>query len=258
MFEKSCEAIVKIDREFSVNPDDSKLTSDDYPTLNNYCPLVNNGSKKKCKNYEELVSFYNTAKNRINNLNDYYNTYIKENLMNIKEISSAGSYNSYNDIINNKIQLEAIGIKEMSEIYGAFEKLCNLYTECNKKKENYTSCSQDADDFVKEFQKINDDFSITGNDSYREILSSLSTNYNNFKNDCVKKCSSCNNLPTLSAIKTPQSFEHASSSSSIASTLIPVLLTFTIPFFLGVAYKYSLFGFDKRLQKHDLRKRLKK
>ncbi|SCL87910.1 Plasmodium variant antigen protein Cir/Yir/Bir, putative, partial [Plasmodium chabaudi adami] len=117
---------------------------------------------------------------------------------------------------------------------------------------------QDANDYVKEFQKLNDDFSITGNNLYSQILSTLFNDYNNFKDDFSKNCSSCNNLPTLSPIRTPQSFEHASSSSSIASTLIPVLLAFTIPFFLGVAYKYSLFGFGKRLQKHDLRKRLKK
>ncbi|EAA19624.1 putative yir1 protein, partial [Plasmodium yoelii yoelii] len=48
------------------------------------------------------------------------------------------------------------------------------------------------------------------------------------------------------------------SSSSIVSKLIPVVSIFAaISIFLGISYKYSLFGFRKRVQKH-LRKILKK
>ncbi|SCL86690.1 CIR protein, partial [Plasmodium chabaudi adami] len=267
-----CGAIDKIDGKFSLNPDDSELNSDDYMALNQYCPFMDNGSKQKCSSYEELVisafitllvSFISSNGNEyldsdnfaeytilwlcyqlnqktkisIDNLNEFYNTYIKGIEKYSDKLEDAETYNSYKDIINKKIDLKNIDIKEMSEIYGALEKLCKLHTECDEKNNNYTSCSKDAQDFVSEFQKLNDNRSITGNDSYRKILSSLFNDYYNFKNDCGGKCSGCNDIPTLSAIKTPQSFEHASSSSSIASTLIPVLLAFTIPFFLGVAYK---------------------
>ncbi|SCL94317.1 Plasmodium variant antigen protein Cir/Yir/Bir, putative, partial [Plasmodium chabaudi adami] len=52
--------------------------------------------------------------------------------------------------------------------------------------------------------------------------------------------------------------EYKPSSSSVASKLIPALLVFAIPIFLGIAYKYSLFGFDKRLHRQYLREKLKK
>ncbi|SCL84244.1 Plasmodium variant antigen protein Cir/Yir/Bir, putative, partial [Plasmodium chabaudi adami] len=62
----------------------------------------------------------------------------------------------------------------------------------------------------------------------------------------------------LSAHTTALNPEATPSSSSIASKLIPALLIFAIPLFLGIAYKYSLFGFDKRLQRQYIREKLKK
>ncbi|KEG00575.1 hypothetical protein YYE_04404 [Plasmodium vinckei vinckei] len=95
--------------------------------------------------------------------------------------------------------------------------------------------------------KLNNDSNINGNTSYREILYTLSNDYDNFKSYCAENCKDCNDLPTLPKIKTP------------SSTLIPVLSTFpVIPAFLGIAYKYSLFGIDKLFQRQYLRKKLKK
>ncbi|CAD2105454.1 PIR protein CIR protein [Plasmodium vinckei petteri] len=52
--------------------------------------------------------------------------------------------------------------------------------------------------------------------------------------------------------------EVTSSSSSISTTLIPALSVFSvIPVFLGIAYKYSLFGVDKLFQRQYLRTKLK-
>ncbi|EUD72211.1 hypothetical protein YYG_02912 [Plasmodium vinckei petteri] len=137
----------------------------------------------------------------------------------IEKISGGEAYNSCKGIINKKIYLKTIGIKEISELYRALK---NLYS------------------------------STTGNSSYREILSSLSTDYNNFKSDCDGKCNCYNNIPTLPKIKAPPSL-------SIVSKLIPVSLIFAaMPIFLGIAYKYSLFEFDNRLQRQYLREKLKK
>ncbi|SCL98784.1 Plasmodium variant antigen protein Cir/Yir/Bir, putative [Plasmodium chabaudi adami] len=286
MFEKSCEAIKNIDTHLSVNPDDSTLNSEDFPPLINYCPFANNGSEQKCSSYEELVnsafitmlvSFINSNNdehlyrdkfaeyailwlcyqlnkktvNRIDNINGYYNNYIKGIEQYSNKLKDTDNYNSCKGIINKKQYLMNMDINKMSKLYEALKILCDMYTGCNEKNNNYPSCSEDAEKFVQKFENLNRDSSITGNNFFREILSSLSTNYNNFKNDCAKNCSSCNNLPTLSPIKTPQN-------SSIASKLIPVLLAFTIPFFLGVAYKYSLFEIDKRLQRKQLREKRKK
>ncbi|ETB58015.1 hypothetical protein YYC_04277, partial [Plasmodium yoelii 17X] len=54
-------------------------------------------------------------------------------------------------------------------------------------------------------------------------------------------------------------FETAVSTPLIANKLIIVLSTlFVIAFFLGISYKYSLFGFRKKSQKQHLREKLKK
>ncbi|VTZ74016.1 PIR protein [Plasmodium yoelii] len=54
-------------------------------------------------------------------------------------------------------------------------------------------------------------------------------------------------------------FETAISTPLIANKLIIVLSTlFVIAFFLGISYKYSLFGFRKKSQKQHLREKLKK
>ncbi|SCL93305.1 Plasmodium variant antigen protein Cir/Yir/Bir, putative, partial [Plasmodium chabaudi adami] len=48
-------------------------------------------------------------------------------------------------------------------------------------------------------------------------------------------------------------------SSSILNTLISGLSIFSvIPAFLGIAYKYSLFGIDRLFQRHYIRNKLKK
>ncbi|SCL97705.1 Plasmodium variant antigen protein Cir/Yir/Bir, putative [Plasmodium chabaudi adami] len=92
------------------------------------------------------------------------------------------------------------------------------------------------------------------------ISAEISNGYDNFKKKCNNTQSS--NFPPLPTAKTTQNVveisEATSSSSSIASKLIPVLSIFAIPLFLGIAYKYSLFGFDKRIHRQYLREKLKK
>ncbi|EUD72650.1 hypothetical protein YYG_01648 [Plasmodium vinckei petteri] len=62
----------------------------------------------------------------------------------------------------------------------------------------------------------------------------------------------------LSMQYTMHDSEVTSPNSSITNTLIPVLsIFFVMPFFLGLAYKYSLFVFNKRLQRQYLRKKYK-
>ncbi|SCL84758.1 Plasmodium variant antigen protein Cir/Yir/Bir, putative [Plasmodium chabaudi adami] len=288
MSSQLCELINKFSEKITVKSDGLNAIIDFNNIQNEYCTAEN--GEGDCFSYEAVFSSFfiklliifinadnlNTKKfgeyailwlcnklnqqsiNGISNLDDFHNKYIKENEVNVEKITGAEDYKTYKDIINNKINLKTINIKEMSEIYGAFEKLCKLHTGCNGKNTNYTNCSKDASEFVENFENLNGNSDITGNSSYSQILFNLFNDYNDFKNDCVKKCNGCNDIPTISPIKTPQTFEHASSSSSIARKLIPVLLTFSISIFLGVAYKYSLFGFDKRFRRQYSREKLKK
>ncbi|CAD2091023.1 CIR protein PIR protein [Plasmodium vinckei brucechwatti] len=164
--------------------------------------------------------------------NKYYNEKIKDNDLTCKEI------------INRKKDL--MNTNEIFKFNDPFSILCKLYTECDKKKNSYTNCSNDARDFAQKFENLNEDSNINGNISYSKLLSTLSDDYNNLKNNYGNNNNSCN-FPSLPKVKTPP------------SKLIPVLSIFpVIPVFLGIAYKYSLFRVDKLFQRQYLRKKLKK
>ncbi|KEG00229.1 CIR protein PIR protein, fragment [Plasmodium vinckei vinckei] len=136
-----------------------------------------------------------------------------------------------------------------------------MYNDINKDSSDCTQYYKKAKTFVDEYSKLlnNNDFD-TDDSSHRTLLSSLSTNYNNLKKYCDKNCNGCSSIPSLPTTKTTQVSAHiseaTSSSSSITSTLIPGLSTFAIPAFLGIAYKYSLFGIDKLFQRQYIRKKL--
>ncbi|SCL95197.1 Plasmodium variant antigen protein Cir/Yir/Bir, putative, partial [Plasmodium chabaudi adami] len=282
-----CTLFKGIDEKISVNLNNSEFNSDQFSSLNNFCPFLDDGKQQKCNNYEEIVisafitflalfksndaevdaveddklaeyailwlcyKLNQNAKNKFLNINEIYNNYIKSIEKYINGLDGVETFNSCMDIINKKQYLMSMDIKIASNIYKAFEKLCKLYTECNEKNNDYPSCSKDASEFVENFEKLNGNSDITGNNSYSQILYTLSTDYNNFKNVWAKKCIQCTDLPTLPKIKMPPGL-------SIASKLITALSIFAIPVFLGIAYKYSLFGFDKRLKRIHSREKLKK
>ncbi|VTZ68197.1 CIR protein [Plasmodium chabaudi chabaudi] len=283
MSEKLCKLFSAIDNGVTVTVNNSKAMIKFDNIFTEYCYGEEDGGKKECFSYEVLVTSYfigllnyfmkvddlkhnknaeyailwlchklnKNSQNKVSNIKYIYDAYIKENEKDIEKISGAEAYNSCKDIINKKIYSMSFDIKEMSRLYEALKALCKLYTECNEKKKSYTNCSKDAQDFAKHFEGLNQDSNITGNSSYREILYNLFNDYDHLKTDCAEKCTDCKDIPTLSEVKAPPS-------SSIAKTLIPVLLTFAIPVFLGIAYKYSLFGFDKRVQRQNLREKPKK
>ncbi|CAD2089736.1 CIR protein PIR protein [Plasmodium vinckei lentum] len=167
--------------------------------------------------------------------NEYYNNKIKVNGLTCKEI------------INRKKDLMNMNNSERSKFNGLFSILFSLYNEINKNNLDCKNCSQKANEFVQNFEKLNEDSNINGNTSYSKLLSTLSNDYDHFKSYYAEKCRGCKDIPTLPKVKTPP------------SKLIPVLSTFSvIPVFLGIAYKYSLFGIDKLFQRQYLRKKLKK
>ncbi|CAD2096549.1 CIR protein PIR protein [Plasmodium vinckei lentum] len=171
------------------------------------------------------------------NLNYFYTNHIKNNNDYNNKIKDNGSP-TYKDIINKKKDL--MNTNEIYKFNGPFSILVLLYNEIKKNNWDCTKCSTKANEFVQNFEKLNDDSNINGNASYRKLLSTLSDDYDNLKNKCP-------NFQSLPEIKTPP------------SKLIPVLSTFSvIPVFLGIAYKYSLFGIDKIFQRQYLRKKLKK
>ncbi|VTZ66927.1 CIR protein [Plasmodium chabaudi chabaudi] len=207
---------------------------------------------------------------------DLYTKHIEKNTNYNQKIIDDSDDKISKKHINKKLELMSMEINVISKFYEALQILCNMYDEDKEKNPDCTKCSQYAEEFVKSFKKLNEDPNVAKDSPYYQVWLTLSNDYDNLK----KKCGNCQsiNLPTLPSIKLkkispPNSVEsygktpidnsvHISdvttSNSSIASKLIPILLIFSIPIFLGIAYKYSLFGFDKRVQRQNFREKLKK
>ncbi|CAD2094940.1 CIR protein PIR protein [Plasmodium vinckei] len=178
----------------------------------------------------QQAPYYNTQ------LNEFYTNHIEKNTYYNNKIKGNGSP-TYKDIIDTKKDL--MDIKEMTKFSYPFKLLLLLYDKNNKKRGNCDH-SDDAKKFAKEFEELNKDYNNIEGSSYNKMLHRLSDDYNNL-------ISKCTNFPPLPKIKTAP------------NKLIPVLSTFSvIPVFLGIAYKYSLFGVDKLFQRQYLKTKLKK
>ncbi|CAD2087439.1 CIR protein PIR protein [Plasmodium vinckei lentum] len=191
--------------------------------------------------------------NPISNLNDFYNQYIKERGGRSLVSSISKDYSDIIDnLITNKNYLVNMDKSIISKFYSLLKSLCSMYNDTNKDTPDCTKFSQKANEFGDEYQKLlnNNNFD-TDDSSHTTLLSSLSTDYYNFKKYCNEKCNGCSSIPSLPTTKTTQLSAHisedTSSSSSIATTLIPALSIFSIiPVFLGIAYKTMYKRKDKK------------
>ncbi|CAD2092908.1 CIR protein PIR protein [Plasmodium vinckei lentum] len=266
-----------------------KSISDDY------CPSTKEGEEDQCNSDNQkvtcafigLVDFLNGIDNEKNiesdklaeyailwlsyklnqkeqnsgiKLNDFYTNCIKTNVQYNEKIKNGKGNKTYKEFIDKKQYLMNIDIKDMSKFYEAFEILCKMYNTCNETSKKCTDCSQNAEDFAQKYNKLNEGSNDKSN-SYKNTLYNLSIDYNKLKKYLSDNCSDPSDISSFPEIEiAPGPFEIIeATSSSIASKLIPVLLIFSaIPVFLGIAYKYSLFGFDKRLHRQYLREKIKK
>ncbi|VEV54727.1 PIR protein CIR protein [Plasmodium vinckei vinckei] len=213
-----------------------------------------------------------SKKNTFKNLNEFYTKYIEKNMCYDKKITNNDSM-TYKEIINTKKDLMDMNIKEISKFNLPFNILFYLYYAIHDEYWDYTEYPKYAINFANKFEELSKNSNNIENSSYNNLLSTLSNDYNNLKNICNH--GRCTNFPSLPKIEPKKnsvedpvdisenlsavSTEATSSSSSILNTVIPGLSTFSvIPVFLGVAYKYSLFGIDKLFQRQYLRKNFKK
>ncbi|CAD2100923.1 CIR protein PIR protein [Plasmodium vinckei] len=208
-------------------------------------------------------------------LNDFYTNYIVKNKDYNNKIKDNDSDSmTYKEIIDTKKDL--MDIKEMTKFSYPFDILIYLYNATNANRLNCTNHSTQAKEFANRFKELNKDPNNIEDSSYNKILSTISNDYDHLK----KKCDNFPSLPELTPQKRPaqkyveipvdnsgkgseqilgQTSEVTSSSSSISTTLIPALsVVSVIPVFLGIAYKYSLFGVDKLFQRQYIRTKLKK
>ncbi|CDS44409.1 PIR protein [Plasmodium yoelii] len=206
------------------------------------------------------------------NITGFYIEYIHDCNKYNKKINELTDYDNYKKLLDKKNYVLNMNSNIVPKFYEAFKSLCEMYTEFDENTSNCAKRSEKAGNFIKQYEELYKDYNSTKDSSYKQVLCTLSTDYDNL----IKKCNAgqyCKSspLPTIDKTKIPencseetseqlyaQGSEVASSSSSISSKLIPVLSIFSaIPIFLGIAYKYSLFGFRKRFQKQKLREKLK-
>ncbi|CDS44940.1 uncharacterized protein PY17X_1149900 [Plasmodium yoelii] len=210
------------------------------------------------------------SEENMSNLKYFYRIYIDGTNMYKNHINGVKEYTSYKNLIDKKLDLINMDMNIISKFYGAFNTLCMMYIEFDEDNSSCTNCLKYAGEFVQKYKNLKEDSNITKNNSCSQILSSLSKYYDDFKNYCTSKGGNCEQYPSLPVIETPQNYvgssakssgqisENTSSSSSITNKLFIVLSIFgAIGFFLGISYKYSLFGFRKRFQKQKIREKIK-
>ncbi|EAA16435.1 putative yir4 protein [Plasmodium yoelii yoelii] len=234
-----------------------------------------NSFKDNAKNNLDVVYYILIClkkENGINKLNDFYTKHIETNTHYISKLGDARGYNCYKEIIDQKKDLLNMDNSIISNFYKAFKSLCEMYSAFGGNTSNCKKCSKNFNQFVEKYKELNENYNNTDNSPYRKILFTLSTDYNNLKNECkdaqdvvfpslpeIKTSQNTTKIPGETSDKNVQNSDVIPSSSSIVSKLIPVLSIFpAIPIFLGIAYKYSLFGFRKRSQKQHIREKLKK
>ncbi|ETB59994.1 hypothetical protein YYC_02387 [Plasmodium yoelii 17X] len=233
---------------------------------------------------------------QFSNLNEFYSNHMENNQEYEQPIDDVDGCSSYKDLINKKKEFIYIDIKVMSKFYDAFKVLCKMINNADKKDGGKTYLEK-AKEFVIEYQKLLND-NDTEDSSYNKILSTLSNDYNFYKGRNIyssmgkvlpelttkkkmeippshngsqdvspsetTELGSENEIPgsetEISDLDTTAS--NSDTTAPISSTLnkfisIPFIFVVTL-ILLGIAYKYSLFGFRKRAQKQHLRENLKK
>ncbi|ETB63542.1 hypothetical protein YYC_00019 [Plasmodium yoelii 17X] len=186
----------------------------------------------------------------ITKINEFYSKHVKNSDKFSKFISDSGRYTDLEKFIDEQKDLLDINIEDLSKFYDASKLICSMYGNDVKNIDNKTR-SNDANSFFNEYKKLNNGYNIE--DTIRsKILPILSTDYNKLKN----KHKEFPQLPEITAHISALRSGDTSSSSSIGNKLFTVLSIFgAIAFFLGISYKYSLFGFRKRFQKQKLREK---
>ncbi|EAA21008.1 putative yir3 protein [Plasmodium yoelii yoelii] len=220
-----------------------------------------------------LSYMLNLTNSEEDNIKSFYSAYINSCDQYKTQINELSGYDNYKDLIDERKDLLYMDSNIVSKFYEALKSLCKLYNELgnNKNCENYL----EDNEFDKKYNDLKDS-DITNSSIYKEMLSTLSTDYEHFKKECKHILSpppekTKENLGQTLVRSSGQdvdylgqnvdylgqdvgglgqdtnSFEQnadnsdvASSSSSIVSKLIPVLLIIgAIPIFLGISYKVN-------------------
>ncbi|CDU15980.1 PIR protein [Plasmodium yoelii] len=224
---------------------------------------------------------------KITTLKEFYSNYIENNTEYINHKSEDSDYESHKKVIDEIKGYMDINISHMAKFDELLKLLCNMNTSYTKGNSN--DFSKHANNFVNKYNELLNDDNNHDDSSYSKVLLVLSNYYSNFEksraihNTQMKfsplptqktpkkdnsegpevtkatKGTEMSSEEDKSDIETIQSYDTILSDSSLVNKLVIVLpILAAIAIFLGISYKYSLFGFRKRSQKQKLRKKLKK
>ncbi|ETB61212.1 hypothetical protein YYC_01151 [Plasmodium yoelii 17X] len=184
----------------------------------------------------------------ISNLQFFYNLYINNSEKYNEDITDVMEYKNYKYLIDKNSYFLTMDKNIISKLYDALKSLCNMYNEFNETNPNCDKCLEKAKEFVETYEKLNEDPNNIDKISYRQVLCTLSNDYDNFKKKCKDiKCSNSSSFPTIEKNKIPvkcseqiAQISEFASNLSIGNKLFIVLSIFgAIAFFLGISYKVN-------------------
>ncbi|VTZ79798.1 PIR protein [Plasmodium yoelii] len=186
-------------------------------------------------------------------IDDFFTEYVNKSGKYEKFTNDAFKFGNLDEFIKKHKNLLNTDIKDLSKFYDASKLICNMYGNVAQ-NQTVNILSNNVNDFANQYTELNNKYNDKDT-PHSKILSALSTDYNNIK----EKRKNYQTLPEITEFSALASKSGVtSSSSSIGNKLFTVLSIFgAIAFFLGISYKYSLFGFRKRFQKQKLRGKLK-
>ncbi|CDS44681.1 hypothetical protein YYC_02813 [Plasmodium yoelii 17X] len=220
----------------------------------------------------------------IKTLNDFYSNHIEKNTMYSEhKVNNQETYNK--KIMDGIKEYMDINISHMPRFYELLKLLCNMNSDIEKKSSD--DILKHANNFLNIYKELLNDNNNDDGSTYNKVLLVLYRYYMNFGKgtNLYSKTKVFPSLPTkktaenggISDSKVTKTIESSSetgqsnivtttfssnttlSGSSLVNKLIPVLSIFVaIAILGGISYKYSLFGFRKRVQKQHLREKLKK
>ncbi|ETB58704.1 hypothetical protein YYC_03530 [Plasmodium yoelii 17X] len=234
--DKVCEEFESIWKFFSDDLNESGNYNFTSGMLKKYCPKGNcdsdiNKIDAGClwlfsKFYEDSDKFSRNANENINivvyfmmwlgyklnkipqdgiiKFDDFYSKHMQNVEEYKKPIDDVSEYKSYIDLIIKKKELMDISNENMSKLYDLFKNLCKMYNDISKISNNKKKYIEYANKFADEYKKLfnDNDNNVEGN-SYNQILSTLSNDYVNFRNNYVNP-NIQNTIPELITEKTPQ------------------------------------------------------
>ncbi|ETB57296.1 hypothetical protein YYC_04804 [Plasmodium yoelii 17X] len=201
------------------------------------------------------------------NIGEFYSDYIYHYDKYKTGINELTDYDNHKKLLDKKNDVLNMDSKIVPKFYKAFKSLCEMYTEYDENKENCTNYSEKAKEFVEQYEKLYEDYNSNNDSSYKQVLCTLSTDYDNLIKKCNDaQCCKSSSLPTIETEKIPENCSEETSEktygteygqysgefpevtlseSSLVSKLFIVLSIFgAIAIFLGISYKeiYNTFN----------------